>query len=139
MGGCSVKNERYLQSAQNFAVKSILGRRKFDSGTEALNDLKLINLKKRRMVHEAVFAHKSLSGKTTLTIKKRFCNFKPKFNTRNSTINKLNVPQHNSTKFKKSPLYRTILSWNKSLPCSNLENIQKHKDVFQQSLLKNNS
>ena len=136
-GGCSVKNERYLQSAQNFAVKSILGRRKFDSGTEALNDLKLINLKKRRMVHEAVFAHKSLSGKTTLTVNKRFCNFKPKFNTRNSTKNKLNIPQHNSTKFKKSPLYRTIMSWNKSLPCLNLENIQKHKDAFQQSLLNN--
>ena len=96
MGGCSVRNEKYLQSAQNFAVKSILQRRKFDSGTQALKDLKLINLKKRRMVHEAVFAHKSLSGKTTKTINKRFCKYKPKFNTRNSTKNKLNIPQHKS-------------------------------------------
>ena len=134
-GGCSVKNEKYLQSAQNFAVKSILRRRKFDSGTEALKDLKLINLKKRRIVHEAVFTHKSLSGKTTKTINKRFNKYKPKFCTRNSTKNKLNIPQHNSTKFKKSPLYRTIKSWNKSLPFSDIGNIKSHKDIFQQSLL----
>ena len=125
-GGCSVKNEKYLQSAQNYAVKSILGKRKYDSGSEALKELKLINLKKRRMVHEAVFAHN------------RYSNYKSKFNTRNSYKNKLNIPQHNSTKYKKSPLYRTIKSWNKSLPFTDLGNIKKHKEAFQESLIENN-
>ena len=138
-GGCSVKNEKYLQSAQNYAVKSILGKRKYDSGSEALKELKLINLKKRRMVHEAVFAHKSLTGKTTKTIYNRYNHYKSKFNTRNSCKNKLNIPQHNSTKYKKSPLYRTIKSWNKSLPVLDLGNIKNHKETFQKSLLDNSS
>ena len=67
-----------------YAVKSILGKRKYDSGSEALKELKLINLKKRRMVHEAVFAHKSITEKTTKTINNRYNNYKSKFNTRNS-------------------------------------------------------
>ena len=91
------------------------------------------------MVHEAVFAHKSLTGKTTKTIYNRYNHYKSKFNTRNSCKNKLNIPQHNSTKYKKSPLYRTIKSWNKSLPVLDLGNIKNHKETFQKSFLDNSS
>merc|ERR1711867_66412 len=66
------------------------------------------------MGHESVFAHKALTGKLPKNIVKRFKGFQPKLVTIRNKLNKLNIPQHNLSKFKKSPIYRTINSWNRT-------------------------
>ena len=98
-------------------------------------ELKLLNLEQRRVVHEAVFVHKSLCNKTTKSIKNKYIAFKPKLNTRRAKSHKLNIPQHNASKFKKSPIYRTIQSWNKSTDCLGFGEIKKHKNLFQSKLI----
>ena len=134
-GGCTQKNKNKLQVAQNFAVRSILGRNKYESAKNCYKELKLLNLEQRRVVHEAVFVHKSLCNKTTKSIKNKYISFKPKLNTRRAKSFKLNIPQHNASKFKKSPIFRTIQSWNKSTDCLGFGEIKKHKNAFQAKLI----
>ena len=113
----------------------MLGRSKYDSGKLALKDLKLLNLEQRRVVHESVFAHKGLSGKLPKNIQSRYKSFLPKLSTRRSKYHKINIPQHNLTKFKKSPIYRTINSWNKAPKDLPFGKINAHKKGFQKYLL----
>ena len=113
----------------------MLGRSKYDSGKLALKDLKLLNLEQRRVVHESVFAHKGLCGKLPTTIQNRYRKYLSKINTRSSKYKKLNIPQHNLSKFKKSPLYRTISSWNKAPKDLPFGKIKPHKTGFQNYLL----
>ena len=134
-GGCSKTNSRKLQVSQNFAARSILGKSKYDSGKAALRELKLLNLEQRRVVHESVFAHKGLCGKLPITIQNRFKQYLPKMSTRKSKYNKLNIPQHNLSKYKKSPIYRTITSWNKTPTNLPFGKIKPHKAGFQKFLL----
>merc|ERR1712121_383791 len=111
-GGCNKTHSKRLQVTHNFAARSILGKNKYDSGKAALRELNLLNLEQRRIVHESVFAHKALAEKLPKNIVKRFKGFQPKLVTRRNKLNKLNIPQHNLSKFKKSPIYRAITSWN---------------------------
>ena len=134
-GGCTQKNKQKLQVTQNFAVRSILGRKKYESAKSCFKELNLLNLEQRRVVHEAVFVHKSLSDKTTTSIKNKYLKFKPKLNTRRAQNHKLNIPQHNASKFRKSPIFRTIQSWNKSTDCLGFGQIKKHKNAFQSKFL----
>ena len=126
-GGCSKTQSRRLQVSQNFAARSILGKSKYDSGKEALKELKLLNLENRRVVHESVFAHKGLSEKLPISIQNRYNKYKSKMNTRKSKYKKLNIPQHNLAKLKKSPIYRTISSWNKAPKDLPFRKIKPHK------------
>ena len=137
-GGCSKTQLRRIQVSQNFAARSILGRSKYDSGKKALKELKLLDLDKRRVVHESVFAHKGLCGKLPISIQNRYSKYKSKISTRKSKYNKLNIPQHNLTKFKKSPIYRTITSWNKAPKNLPFGKIKPHKTAFQKYLLNEN-
>ena len=134
-GGCSKTSNKKLQVAQNFAARSILGKNKFDSGKAALKELNLLNLQNRRVVHEAVFAHKGLIGKLPKNIQLRYKKYQPKLPTRRKNNNKLNIPQHNLSKFKKSPIYRTIESWNKAPTELPFEKVKAHKNAFQKYLL----
>ena len=136
-GGCNKTYARRLQVSQNFAVRSILGRSKFDSGKEALKELNLLNLNKRRVVHESVFAHKGLCGKLPKNIVNRYGKYVSKNSTRRSKYHKFNIPQHNLSKFKKSPIYRTITSWNKAPKDLPFGKINSHKKQFQKLLLLN--
>ena len=126
-GGCYKKQANRIQVSQNFAVRSILGRSKYDSGKEALKELNMLNLEKRRVVHESVFAHKGLSGNLPKNIQNRFKLYLPKMSTRKSKHQKFNIPQHNLTKFKRSPIYRTIKSWNKAPVNLPFGKIKPHK------------
>ena len=137
-GGCHKKQARRLQVSQNFAVRSILGRSKYDSGKEALKELNMLNLEKRRVVHESVFAHKGLTGNLPKNIQNRFKLYLPKMSTRKSKHQKFNIPQHNLSKFKKSPIYRTIKSWNKAPVNLPFGKIKPHKSLFQKYLLNEN-
>ena len=134
-GGCNKIHGNRLQVTQNFAARSILGKSKYESGKAALRELNLLNLEQRRMVHESVFAHKALNEKLPKNIVKRFKNFQPKLTTRRSKFHKLNIPQHNLSKYKKSPIYRTIISWNKAPTSLPFGIIKSHKNGFQKYLL----
>ena len=137
-GGCTKTQARRLQVSQNFAARSILGKSKYDSGKEALKELKLLNLEQRRVVHESVFAHKGLIGNLPISIQNKYYKYLSKFNTRKKKYKKLNIPQHNLAKFKKSPIYRTISSWNKAPENLPFGKIKSHKTEFQNYLLNEN-
>ena len=134
-GGCNKKTQQKVQVAQNFAVRSILGKQKHESAKAALKELRLLNLEKRRVVHAAVFAHKSLTKKTTLSIYKKYQEFRPKLKTRNSQNHKINIPRHNLSKYKKSPFFRTIKAWNQATPFLGFGEIKGHKNSFQAALV----
>ena len=138
-GGCTKTQARRLQVSQNFAARSILGKSKYDSGKEALKELKLLNLEQRRVVHESVFAHKGLNGNLPISIQNKYYKYLSKLNTRKNKYKKLNIPQHNLAKFKKSPIYRTISSWNKAPENLPFGKIKSHKTEFQNYLLNENS
>ena len=134
-GGCGQKESISLQRVQNFAAKSITGNRKYDSATESLQKLKLLNLQQRRTIHETVLVHKALQDKSSDNINAHYKQHLSKSNTRQATHKKLLVPVHRSSKFEKSPLYRSILSWNKCPNFINSENIKQHKAHLQKHLL----
>ena len=132
------KQAKRLQVSQNFAVRSMLGKSKYDSGREALRELNMLNLEQRRVVHESVFAHKGLIGNLPINIQNRYKLYLPKMSTRRSKYQKFNIPQHNLSKFKKSPIYRTIKSWNKAPVNLPFGKIKPHKKSFQKFLLTEN-
>ena len=134
-GGCDEKDSKSLQKVQNFAARSICGRRKYDSASQSLKELRLLDLKTRRKVHEAVFAHKAVSNKTAENTCKIFENYKPLTQTRHANAGKLNIPSHTYAKYKKCPTYRCIKTWNtlpKGLP---EDDIRKHKKAHQKYLI----
>ena len=111
------------------------GSKKHDSATKSLQKLKLLKLDQRRATHESVFIHKIMLTKMPTNLHEQYKHYSIKSNTRAASLGKMKIPKHRTSKFKKSPLYRTIKSWNKSLPFSDFGNIKIHKDTFQQSLL----
>ena len=135
-GGCSKKLSNSLQIVQNFASKSITGHKKYDSATASLRQLKLLTLKQRRTVHEVVFAHKVLKEKIPLNIYNIYQNHFSKSTTRFAKQNKLRLPIHKTTKFERSPLYRTISAWNNTPTHIPKENVQTHKKLLQKYLIK---
>ena len=137
-GGCRQIDSKRLQSVQNFAAKSITGHRKFDSATDSMQQLKLLNLEQRRIVHENVFAHKALLQQKPDNINNQLTNQLSTSNTRQATQKKLNLPQHKTSKFQRSPLYRTITSWN-TYPNFSFGNINQHKSLLQNHLQTSNA
>ena len=94
-----------------------------------------MNLENRRKIHESVFLHKSVLGKTTKAIEEIYKKHLPKLNTRRSAHKKFNLPRHNFSKFKKSPIYRSMATWNKLPKNLTYGNIKKHKSEVQNYLL----
>ena len=135
-GGCSKKDQKNLQIVQNFAAKSITGNKKYDSATASLKKLKLLNLQQRRKIHESVFIHKALLRKSTPNLYQEYSTYFPKRKTRMATHKKLSIPTHSTTKFKCSPLYRTIVTWNSLPPNLPKENAKLHKDHLQKHMIK---
>ena len=134
-GGCSETDSKKLQIVQNFAAKSITGRKKRDSATAALKELKFLTLKQRRIIYESVFIHKILLDQKPESLYSQYLLHFSKINTRQSASNKLNIPRHSTAKYKKSPLYRTIKAWNDAPLHLPKDNAKKHKTLFQQYLI----
>jgi hypothetical protein len=111
-GGCNIKNRNKLQRTQNLAVKSILGMSRKESSEDALKKSKLLTLEEKRKVHEAVFIQKGLSGKLPAAITRQYQQHLPHMQNRSADRKILVIPKHNTEKFKSSPLYRTIKTWN---------------------------
>ena len=110
--GLSKQNEKRLQLTQNFAARSMLGLKKHTSATDALQTLKLLPLKEKRHVHEAVYIHKAFHNKLPLHISEHYTDFKSKQQLRSASNLTLNIPKHKTQQYQNSPLYRTITSWN---------------------------
>ena len=110
--GCGVANEKKLQTTQNFAARSILGKSKYSSATEALKTLKFLPLKQKRKVHEAVYVHKALNEKLPRETTQQYRDYEPKTNLRSSKTHRLNIPKHSTEQYKRGPLYRTLKTWN---------------------------
>ena len=134
-GGCCQKEKLSLQRVQNFAVKSITGNRKYDSATNSLKKLKLLNLQQRQTIHETVFVHKALQDKSSENINNLYKEYLSAANTRQATNMKLLVPAHKTAKFEKSPLFRTISSWNKCPNSINTDSIKQHKKQLQNHMI----
>ena len=112
--GCSSANKTKLQVVQNFALKSILGMRKFDSATEARKKLKYLTLDHKRKIHEGVFAHKVISGKMPKNITEEYKKLKSYGSNRSAVKGNLKIPKHRTTKFQNSVLYRSVKTWNET-------------------------
>lgn len=132
-GGCTEKNKSKLQTTQNFAMRTILGADRRHSSREALEKLRYLNLEKKRKVHEAVFTYKAINGSHPKEICKKYTECMSRSNTRSATRQILNNPKHRTTLYERSPLYRTIQTWNKlpqeikETPAQNFKkNIQKY-------------
>ena len=135
--GCSKANSTKLQAAQNFALRIIKNKRKRESTTGILKELNFLNLKQKRQVHEAVFIKKALMNKLSHNITYKYLEHLPNEKTRQAEQGKLNLPKHRTTKYEKSPLYRTIKTWN-NIPESiseNQPNLLKRK--YQTYLIQN--
>ena len=112
--GCGITNEKKLQTTQNFAARSILGWKKDASATQALKMLKLLPLKQKRNVHEAVYVHKALNGNLPPEISQKYRLQLSKQNLRSTTQLTLNIPPHKTQKYQQSPLFRTVKAWNET-------------------------
>ena len=134
-GGCGQKEKLSLQRVQNFAVKSITGNRKYDSATNSLKTLMFLNLQQRQTIHETVLVHKALQDKSSENINALYKQYLSAANTRQATNMKLQVPAHRTAKFQRSPLFRTISSWNKSPNTLNKGNIKQHKNQLQKHMI----
>ena len=113
-GGCT-KNKDELQVTQNFAMRTILGTDRRSSAKEALEKLRYLNLEGKRQVHEGVFVHKAINGNQPEEICNKYMEQMSRRNTRSATRMVLNNPKHKTALYERSPLYRTIQSWN-SIP-----------------------
>ena len=135
-GGCNQKEVNSLQRIQNFAIKSILGKKRKYSVKKCMKKLKFLNLEQRRKIHLTVFTHKAILNKSSTNLHEKISNYLPKFNTRNSTNKNLTIPAHNTSKFKRSPLYKMIEAWNDTPNHLPKDNIKLHKTHYQKFLIK---
>ena len=110
--GCNQASKKKLQTVQNFALKSILGMRKSESATQALEKLKYLNLEEKRQIHEAVFTQKVLSDKMPKNLTGEYKKLLPNRNNRSANDSTLNIPIHKTVKYESSVLYRTVKAWN---------------------------
>ena len=111
-GGCTKQNQEKLQVTQNFAMRTVLGADRRSSATEALQRLRYLNLNNKRQVHEAVFAYKAINETHPEDISQKYKELLPKGNTRSAKRQIINYPRHKTSLYEKSPLYRTITTWN---------------------------
>ena len=134
-GGCSKKLSNSLQRIQNFAVKSILGKKRRYSNKKCYKKLKLLTLDQRRAIHLSVFAHKTLLNKSSKNLHFQLSSLRTRFNTRNSSKYKLTFPAHNTAKFTKSPLHQMITAWNNTPHYLPKDDIRLHKVHYRKFLI----
>ena len=135
--GCNAKSKTSLQLVQNFNARSMTLNKKYDSASKSLKELKLLNLVQRREIHESVFIHKIMLLKKPRNLYSQYQKYFMQTNTRAAKQKKMKIPTHRTSKFEKSPLYRTIKRWNSTPHNIPKDNIKHHKAALQNLLLKN--
>ena len=132
--GCSAAVNKELEINQNYAAKALLGRSKFSSATDALNELNWIPLSHRRKIHQCVLMHKALHHRSSHHIMSAVSNLLPQHShsTRRKQQNKLNSCLHNTSHFEKSTIYRSVHAWNNApTDIRRTENTKSFKDKLQ--------
>ena len=109
---CGKANTNKLQQAQNFAAKSMLGMRKYDSSSLALKKLELLPLAEKRKISIAVHVKKSLLAKAPENIQQLYMKQISYEDTRAAARGDLNYPKHRTQKYQQGPLYSAIKTWN---------------------------
>ena len=134
---CSQQNKNKLQLAQNFAAKSMVGAKKYDSATTALKTLQLLPLEQKRQIHLAVHVKKALEGHTTENISTMYKNQQNTNSSRAATRGDLMYPKHRLELYSRGTFYSSIKIWN-SLP-QNLRNnnLNNFKIELQKHLVQN--
>ena len=135
-GGCGAVNSQRIQVAQNFAVRSITGKKKRDSVSTSFEKLKFLRLHQRRYMHEVVFTHKSLTFLNPPEICKTYLEQLSISDNRQSYAGKLMPLKHKTSKYTESPLYRTVQSWNFCPAHLPTGNIKQHKNMLHKHLIK---
>ena len=112
--GCSAEAKQALERNHNYAARALLGKSKFSSATEALNELNWIPLSQRRRIHQGVLVHKALHHRSSHHVISTFSNLLPQHqhSTRQKDQNKLNSQQHRTRLFEKSTIFKSVQVWN---------------------------
>ena len=109
-GRCNKTLSNKLQVLQNRAAKIITKKRKYDSGTQALEELKWSNLEYKLTFNEQVMMYKIMNDLTPNYLKKKFSQRHSVYNTR--SINNLYIDKPNTEYKKRSLTYRGAHLWN---------------------------
>ena len=133
--GCNQQQAQSLQRVQNFAAKSMTGKRKYDSASQALKQLNLLNLKQRREIHAATQMHKIINSQTPENLYAEYQQQLPNSHTRYAEQGNYIIPTHSTSMYKRSTLYRSIIAYN-SAPNKDTHDSKTFKNRLQQHMLK---
>ena len=136
--GCTARVAQDLERNQNYAAKAMLGKPKYSSATDALHTLNWIPLQQRRMIHQCVFVHKTMKGRSSHHAISSITSLLPKhsYSTRQKKENTLNSYQHRTSLSEKSVLFRSAHAWN-SVPTAirYMEDTKSFKTRLQNHLI----
>ena len=99
-----------------------------------LQNLGMIPLSEKRMIHQAVFIHKIIHGRGPEELRNKLQNERPKGDFRLKSREALSITprQHQTAKYEKSTLYKSIKVWNATKPSiRQLEDSSKFKTEIQ--------
>ena len=133
--GTTTGLSRDLQKAGNFAARSLLGMKKRESATSALQKLNMMPLAEKRKVHLGVMTHKLVNsrGPTELTqAYQELTEVRHGHNTRSASRRDMRTLTHNTSRFNLSTKQRASKLWN-TIPESirTLESTSSFKRRFQ--------
>ena len=84
MGRCNKTLNNKLQILQNRAAKIITNKRKYDSGTQALEEHKWSNLEHKLTFNEKVMMFKIMNDLTPNYLRNKFSQIQSAYNTRST-------------------------------------------------------
>ena len=136
--GCTARVANELEKNQNYAARAMLGKSKYSSATDALNQLDWIPLRQRRQIHQCVFVHKAIRNRSSNHATQSIAALLPQHShsTRQKQNRQLNSWQHRTSLSEKSPIYRATHVWN-SFPCAfrTIENTKSFTNALQKFLI----
>ena len=91
----------------------------------------------KRHIHEAVFAHKALSGKTPTLITEEYMKLISYEDNRSAIRGTLKIPIHRKSLFKRGVLYRTVKAWNETDPNIRTDDTISFKMKLQKTMQNN--
>ena len=111
--GCSKEKSKEIQRIQNIAAKAIINK-KDTTSSQALKELKLLPLQKKREIHTAVMVYKALEGKAPKPEQEKIRNRLPnhQYSTRAKTQNTFIYKKHKRSKNEQSTMYKASKVWN---------------------------
>ena len=109
---CGSSNCNKIQQAQNFAAKSMLGRSKLSSSTEALKKLELIPLAEKRKINLTIHVKKALEGRAPENIQNIYNKQLSQQGSRGAVRRDLNYPKHKLQQYQQGTLYTSLKAWN---------------------------